>query len=484
MKKIPYLLILLSGFGISLMAETRVSAMFTDNMILQRDMPVAVFGSGDEGAKISVEINGKQAETIVKGGLWSLKLPPSKAGGPYLLKISGKNTLEFKNVMFGDVWVCAGQSNMAGNVRYYSHSRYKDVGGAKFQKLLDESEKNKNVRLIGFNRTAVEKVLPDVDISKAYAASWQEPNAAALRDASALGYVFGTELQKELQVPIGLIAANRGATPIQTWMSDTALKGTPKTSLYRSVIAPLQKFTIKGVIWYQGENNARSVRGSMAYADQFKTLISSWRQEWNQGDFPFLFFQLSGYRDSAKHQPSINWPYLRESQTKALQLANTGMTVITDLGHPTDIHPHLKYDQALRMVPLALEKVYHRSQLGSGPEFKEVKISENKLVISFTRIGSGLVAQTIETPWLKVSSGKLQGFVICGKDKKFFKAEAVIEGNSVIVSSEKVKSPVAVRYSWAGLPEANLFNKEGFPAVPFRSDTFDHASVSWGFEVE
>ncbi|MCH2209044.1 MAG: hypothetical protein MK132_24715 [Lentisphaerales bacterium] len=484
MKKIQCLLILLSSIGISLIAEIKVSTLFTDNMVLQRDMPAAVFGSGEEGEKVKVEINGKQAETTVKDGHWSLKLPASKAGGPYQLKISGKNALEFKNVMFGDVWVCAGQSNMAGSIRLYSHSRYKGAGGTKLQALMDDAAKNKNVRLIGINRTAVKKILPDAEITKAYADSWQEPNANAFRDASAIGYVFGTELQKELQVPIGLIAANRGATSIQTWMSDAALKSSPKTSYYRSVIAPLQKFTIKGVIWYQGENNGRSVHGSMAYADLFKTLISSWRQEWKQGDFPFLFFQLSGYRDSAKHKPSINWPYLRESQTKALELPNTGMTVITDLGHPSDIHPHLKYYQAMRMVPLALEKVYNHSQIGSGPEFKELQISNDKIIVSFDRIGSGLIAQKVETPWLNVSSDKLQGFVICGKDKKFYKAKAVIEGNNVIVSSDKVKSPVAIRYSWAGLPEANLFNKEGFPAVPSRSDTFEHKSVSWDFEVE
>lgn len=483
-------------------AEVRVPRLIGDNMVLQRGVRVNVWGWADPGERVVVEINGQTAATKAGAdGRWSVRLRPMDAGGPYTMTITGRNTLSFRNVMVGDVWVCSGQSNMEWPVAA-SMNGEREVASAEYPMI----------RLF----TVPHKVAtsPEEDVP----GRWEVCSPRTVGGFSAVGYFFGREIHKRLGVPVGLINTSWGGTPAEAWTSRPALeaeeilrpiverwdrevanypqamaryrealakwedeaakarqegRAVPErprepanptanpwlaSGLYNGMIAPLTPFAIRGAIWYQGESNADR---AYQYRTLFPTMIRDWRRAWRLGDFPFLFVQLANFMDAKPEPAEDAWAELREAQMMTLSLPKTGMAVTIDIGDAKDIHPRNKQDVGFRLALAALKMEYGQDVIHSGPLYKSMKVEGNKVRIRFTNVGGGLVAQ---------GGGPLRGFAVAGADRKFVWANAEIDGDTVVVWSERVPKPAAVRYAWASNPVCNLYNAAGLPASPFRTD--------------
>jgi len=307
---------------------------------------------------------------------------------------------------------------------------------------------------------------------------WFECGPETVGGFSGVAYFFGRDLQKALDVPIGLIHTSWGGTVAEAWTPKSALEADPKlkgliptdikiddnkpnanqgTVLYNGMIAPLIPYGIKGAIWYQGESNAGRAE---QYETLFPTMIKSWRKDWNQGEFPFFFVQLAPFMKIEKDPTDTAWARLREAQRLTLKLDKTGMAVITDVGDEKDIHPKQKEPVGARLALAARAIAYGEKIEYSGPTYDSMKVADGKAILSFKHLGGGLVAK----------GDALTGFTIAGDDKVFYNAEAMIQGDTIVVSSSQVAKPVAVRFGWANYPVVNLWNKEGLPASPFRTD--------------
>jgi sialate O-acetylesterase len=509
-------LVLFVSIAFAAHADVKVSGMFTDNVVLQRDIPVPVWGWAEPGEKVTVKIGEAQASGEADAqGKWSLRLPPLKMSTtPQELVISGKNTITLKNVLVGDVWVCSGQSNMEWNLG--SCSAPEDIASADFPMI----------RRIKFDHRALPQ--PDTHVT----GRWDVCSPKSVAGFTAVGFYFARRIQKEVGVPIGLIDDNWGGTRIEPWIppagfemepalsktlvdvenqrknyreqisknlgamekwiADTkaalaanadvpAMPQLPKnaltdagfpTTLYNGMMHPVIPFGIKGALWYQGESNGGE--GEEYYLKK-RALIGGWRKLWNQGDFPFYFVQLANFQ-----QPSDNpaggdgWAKVRMAQTKSLLIPNTGMAVIIDIGEANDIHPKNKFDVGERLARWALRNDYGKKDtVVSGPLFKAIKVEDGKIRVSFDHAAGGLIVGKKDgrKPTEEVAGGKLARFAVAGEDKKWVWADAVIDGETVVVSSPQVPKPVAVRYAYSMNPTGcNLYNKEGLPASPFRSD--------------
>lgn len=472
-------------------ANVRLPALFTDNMVLQRGLAAPIWGWADDGEQITVEINGKKVQTIAKDGKFKVKLPKLKASStPTTLKVTGKNNITINNVLVGEVWIASGQSNMEWPLK------------ASFQAENDiKSAANPNIRLFTVPKN---KQLKPVDEIKS---SWQECNADTVPNFSAVAYYFGRDLQKALNVPVGLIHTSWGGSPAEVWMSEEVLHANPEykrdvldkfntdeanyktslaawekakdnskpkpnppgwhpTELYNGMIAPLIPYAIKGAIWYQGESNAGRHK---QYRTLFPDMIKNWRKDWGQGDFTFLAVQLAPWDKSKKRtleeitkEPvDSDWPALREAQVYTGKVVpKYGLAVITDVGDKDDIHPTKKQPVGARLALLAEKIAYGKHVVAEGPTFKSMRVKGNEAVLSFDNIDGGLEPQNAD----------LSGFAIAGEDNKFVWAKARIEGNKVIVSNPSVSKPTVVRYGWSDFPVVNLSNKAGLPASPFRTD--------------
>lgn len=489
---------LLTAFTLMTSAEVKFNAIFTDNMILQRDKPVSIWGTADPNQQVTVTFAGQIHKAITdSSGEWNttLKKLEASAENRTLTLISGNEQKNISNILVGDVWICTGQSNMHGDLRTYSSSSERGGGprAPEFKKIIEQSPKYPTIRLMALSPETANNPQAQIKPLKQYKNSWQLSDTSSASYFSAVGYIFGRELNTKLNVPIGLVAAARGATPIQTWMSEDVQgkfsQKVIKSSYYNSMIHPLQKMTFKGVIWYQGESNSRNEKSCLLYKDLFKEHIITWRKQWSQGDFPFLFVQLAGYNELTKFDTDVNWPIIRESQAAALELPNTAMVVATDLGHSTNIHPYAKVDLAKRLAAEAGRLAYGDKSHSMGPMFDSMKIAENTVKLRIKNVGEGLRTQAIDLTTKKLSADSVKGFLICGSDKKFVHAEAKIVGDSVHLSSRHVEVPIAIRYAWSGFPDANLYNSEGFPLVPFRSDSFTvfeatSPYVKWGPSID
>lgn len=479
---------LLSGIWLLLwataaLAAVKPHALFSDSMVLQRDIAVPIWGSADTGEKVTVECQGQSVSTVAADGKWLVRLKPLKAGGPYTLKI---NNLELKNVLVGDVWICSGQSNMQWSVKQ-SDNADREIANANFPMI----------RLFTVPRSEVNT--PQADVK----ANWQECNSANIPDFSAVGYFFGRDLHKNLQVPIGLIDNAVGGSPAESWMQTELLNGDAEykqfhaaypqamerynqavekhkaavekakaegtkppnppgrpwmpSGLYNGMLAPLVPYAIKGAIWYQGESNAGR---AYQYRRLFPTMIKNWRERWGQGDFPFLFVQLAAFGPNGNTLGESDWAELREAQTMTLALPKTGMALAIDVGTYDDIHPKAKQPVGARLALAARHVAYKQKLVYSGPMYSSMKAEGSRVVLSFNHTGSGLEAK----------GGELKGFLVAGADQVWHEAKAEVQGKQVIVLSTAVAKPVAVRYAWAKYPTCNLYNKEGLPAVPFRTD--------------
>ena len=461
----------------------KLPGVFSDHMVLQRDRHVRVWGWAPPGQPIELQFASQSHNTEADAqGNWSVTLDPMPAGGPHELAVSTPTeTQSVIDILMGDVWFCSGQSNMEMTVApdYYS-------GIIGYEQLLKDANKP-NIRLLKVrNRTSS---TPQKNLE----ASWQPATPDSVATFSAVGYCFGKQLHEELDVPIGLIASSWGGTPSEAWTSRTALESLPIASnilstwdqaaqnyqpteensgqrapadnqrrpanLFNAMVHPLIPYTIRGAIWYQGEQNATRAE---QYRSLFPLLIHDWRGRWGQGDFPFYFVQLANYQPAPDKPGPSTWAELREAQSMTLSLPNTAMAVTIDIGEADDIHPRNKQEVARRLALCALAKEYGQTDLAyAGPQFQHMTIEADQIRLHFTHTHGGLAAK----------DGPLTRFQIAGSDKQFVWADAVIDGSTVVVSSKDVPSPVAVRYAWADNPQGcNLYNGQNLPASPFRTD--------------
>lgn len=494
-------------------------------MVVQREVNVKIFGKGEEGEEVTVEFAGQKGTAKVVGGKWLVVLKPVKVGGPYTIKISSKDkTVELKDVLVGDVWVCGGQSNMETQLGYYMTTR--DGAYVSYVKdYLDYS--NNNIRLAVVRRTIQEDRIDEPSMAGTAGSNWHtcEPNWA--RNFSATGYYFGKRLQEAVNIPIGLIASTVGGTPVESWVPKETLKAKslyagilsnyqlaleryPKAyedyvkqlsewsnkkpanvqaprppmsathyqrpnGLFNGMIAPIVDFPVKGFVWYQGENNAGSYESAQIYKELMKDLILNWRKEWNAPNAPFYQVELAAYTPVVANPSEQSWPYLREAQrTAAINAGNAWTANIIDTGIEDDIHPPHKHESGERLADIAKANVYGQKDEWCGPVFSGVQFDGPKAVISFSHAWSGLVVKDF-TVGLKhrLASSELRGFAVCGEDEVFKWAKAVIRGQTVEVTHPDGKKIVSVRYAWQNFPLANLFNRANYPAYPFRTDDWN-----------
>ncbi|MBI3839686.1 MAG: sialate O-acetylesterase [Planctomycetia bacterium] len=435
-------------------AAIQPHALFSDNSVLQQKVKVPVWGTTDQTEKVTVNIAGQDVSTMPIDGKWRVELAPLAAGGPHVLVISqGGARLELKNVLVGEVWICGGQSNMQWALK-------QSAGGSEAIAMAG----NEKIRLFTVPRRGTDK--PEANV----VGNWTVAAPDTVGDFSGVGYFFGRDLQKHLVVPVGLIASNLGGTAAEQWMSKESIESNPDlkdmskpqgaSTLYNAMIAPLAPYAIAGVIWYQGESNAPR---AYQYRKLLPAMIKNWRDTFAQGDFPFLIVQIAPYEAIVPEPSDSIWAEVRDAQLYVSQtVPKTALAVITDVGDEKDIHPQRKEPVGARLALAAQAIAYGEKVEYSGPLYDNMTVSGDKAVLRFKHVGSGLVAK----------GGPLTGFTIAGEDQKFHTANATIEGDTIVVSSDKVAKPVAVRYGWAAYPVVNLWNKEDLPASPFRTDAF------------
>lgn len=457
-----------------------LAGIFADNMVIQQQTDAAIWGKGPPNLTVSVKPSwsGKTIKTQTDAeGRWKTSINTPPAGGPFKIQIEcDKDKIELKNVLSGEVWICSGQSNMQWKLRGFGAEQFKeDVEKAKFPEI----------RLCDVQPSLALEEQEDVR------SNWKVCNPSTAYNFSAVAYFFGSRLHQELDVPIGLISTNWGGSSAEAWTNSKTLneefpefskvlksypkiiaetgvsyprgKPTPKglnqrspASLYNSMIHPLIPFSLRGVIWYQGESNCTKPE---QYRTLFPAMINNWRTAWDIGEFPFYYVQIAPF--SYKREP-VEVAFLREAQLMALSVPNTGMAVTMDVGEVDNIHPREKKPVGERLALLALARTYGKKDLvDSGPLYKSHKISRDEVSLEFSHVGGGLTSRDGEA---------LTHFTIAGKDKKFVPAEAVISGNSIIARSEDVRKPVAVRFGWGNADTPNLMNKEGLPSSSFRTD--------------
>ena len=501
-----------AAFAAPLAADVALPHVIGEHMVLQRDMPLTIWGWADPGESVTVRLDVRQASTMADSERrWAVRLPPLPAGGPHVLEVCGKNQIRLTDVLVGEVWVCSGQSNMEMGLGVVENGE-QEVAAADCPQI----------RLLQVSNTSAGQPAPDIE------GEWRVCNpenvgAGGWGGFSAVGYFFGRELHRELGVPIGLIDATWGGTRIEPWTPAEGFELVPAlhqiraeieqaharyreqlpasldsietwtakartamaagqrelppppqwprhpldrhdrpTGLYNGMIAPLVPLAIRGVIWYQGEANVLSADG-MLYHEKMKALIGGWRRVWGQDGLPFYYVQLApfDYRHYKRDCSPYVLPEIWEAQTAALAIPNTGMVVTTDIATRHDIHPGNKREVGRRLALWALARTYGRDAVVcSGPLYRASAVEGDRIRIRFDHVGSGLASR---------DGRPLNWFEIAGEDRQFVPAQAEIDGDTVVVRSDKVARPAAVRFGWHQEADPNLINKEGLPAAPFRT---------------
>jgi sialate O-acetylesterase len=477
-----------------------VPTLFGDHMVLQRRMPVPVWGTTGPGERVTITFRDQRVITTADpAGRWAARLAASEAGGPFDLAITAGKTITLHDVLVGEVWLASGQSNMSFQLR-----RTDDAARA------IAASSNPRLRMFTVSRDVA--AAPE----RALGGRWDVASPEASPDFSAVAYHLGRELQEALQVPVGIVHASWAGTPIEAWMSAASLHSDPSfqsifdawaakeeknapaiaayeplwkawraeadaaqqthhpfpeqpegplgprhqyfpSNPYNAMIAPLAPYAIRGFLWYQGEGNRDR---AAQYRALFPTLIHAWRAAWGEGEAPFLFVQLAAYGPTLPRPAESRSAELRDAQASALALPNTAMAVTIDIGDPDDVHPKNKREVGRRLALAARAVAYGERLVSSGPRPTAVTAVGSALRVHFDAIGSGLVAK---------GGGPLVGFAVAGADGHFAWADATIEGDAVVVRSPGVKEPRTVRYAWGDSPACNLINQEGLPASPFQA---------------
>lgn len=465
MKKlhVSSLLLLFLLISVFSRAEVILPAIFGDNMVLQQKTEAPVWGKATPGKMVSVSTswdNKKYSVRAGNDGTWKVKVNTPSAGGPFEITITDGTILKLKNVLIGEVWICSGQSNMQMPMKGF---RNQPVAGS--IETIVKSE-NENIRLFTVERNRSFEPLDN------FIGKWENCVPENVAEFSATAYYFGRMLQEILDVPVGLICSSWGGTRIEPWISESGLKefdwvklpdkqteevssGVPG-ALFNAMIHPMVGYSIRGAIWYQGESNKDEPQ---QYRELLPGLIKDWRSKWNTGDFPFYYVQIAPYDYGVGKLSSA---YLREAQLKASDsLPNIGMACILDAGERDCIHPANKKVVGDRLAYLALAQTYGEKGFAfSGPVLKDMTVEGNIVHLTFDHAQNGLSSYGKE----------INSFQIAGENKRFHKAFAYITNSGISLSSPLVTNPVAVRYAFSNLPEAELFNVEGLPASSFRTD--------------
>ncbi len=486
-------------------AEVRLPHILSDHAVLQRDAPIHIWGWADPNEKIQVQFHTqKRSVSANEFGEWGLWLAPESAGGPFTLDIHGEAgaPVTYTDMLVGDVWFASGQSNMEMPLKGFADTKsYIKNGDAEIA-----AANLPQVRLLRVEKKT--SSYPQTDLT----GTWTLCTSATAADFSAVAYFFGREIQQKEHVPIGLIDSTWGGTPVEAWISFDALTadaslmpalaswahfadqqsnlanveaaekredaaaeaahqprpGHPwhpyadswgPAQLYNGMIAPATPYTIKGVIWYQGESNSGPDRAPI-YGKLFSTMIADWRHDWRQGEFPFLYVQISNF-----NSPGERYGQIRDEQRRTLSVANTAMAISLDVGNPDNVHPADKETVAARLALAAESMVYNNTDSSgrrpeySGPLYREMTREDSAVRVYFDHAGTALHTK-----------GPVLGFELAGKDGNFLPATAAIEGQTVVVSSPQVPDPVSVRYGWPSYTPANLYNSADLPASTFTSE--------------
>jgi sialate O-acetylesterase len=455
------------------MAQVRVPRLVSDGMVLQRDLPIRIWGWASPGEKVTVKFDGETASSDAEdNGKWVVTLKPRKAGGPYNMDIDGINHIWLKNILVGEVWVCTGRANMQLPMEKVKE-RYADLIAH-----ADDQIRQFRVGLIYDFKGPRQNATP---------AHWESANPTSVLSFSAIGYLFARQLRDYFHVPVGIIDASAAEAPAEAWLSAEALRFfpdyqaaaakyadsaytegmTPADSmapegLFNGMIAPIDTYTVRGVVSYQGEGNVSRADG---YAALWPAFITDWRQHWGVSDLPFIYIQLAAFGKSPAQVEDSRWAVLREAQRTTMQLPGTGMVVTADLEQNGDGEPIDKVEVARRILLMAESIAYSKPNIiFTGPLYHSMKVHGDRVHIEFDEINTALIVK---------GGGELHGFAVAGDDGKYYPAHAAIEGKVVIAWSEQVPHPTAVRYGWADDPAGiNLFNRDilfqdGLPAPPF-----------------
>ena len=478
----PVIFFVVFGFASSLSAAVTLPRVLGSGMVLQRGLPVPVWGWAEAGEKVTVSFAG-QSKTVNTGddGKWMVRLAPLQASAEAAsLTIQGNNRITLDNILVGEVWICSGQSNM----------EWRLIQGMNAREEVEAAD-HSLIRLFNVPGHTTSPLPREKGAGR-----WQVCAPKSASGFSAVGYFFGRRLLEDLGVPVGLIGSNWGGTRIEPWVplegfesvqelsglahevmqyqSSTRVGGSSPSAIYNSMVHPLTPFAMRGGIWYQGESNGNE---GTSYYHKKHALVKGWRKVFQNPDLAFYWVQLANYqRESREPAGGEGWAKIRAAQTRALDIPGTGMAVITDIGAANDIHPRNKQDVGWRLAQWALNQTYGRNKLvPSGPLYKSQEVDGDSIRLSFRHVGKGLMAGRKNglEPTRELEGGKLEHFAIAGADRKWFWAEAAIDGDTVVVRSKDVPKPLAVRYAYTMNPaRANLYNRDGLPAGPFRTDSW------------
>jgi sialate O-acetylesterase len=492
--KLGFLTLVMCLAGISLQAEPRLASIIADHAVLQREVPIHLWGEAAPGEKITITFHGQSIATVASNlGLWEAWLKPEPAGGPFSLTIRGSSELTRSDLLVGDVWFASGQSNMEMPLAGFSPDAH----------ITNAEQEIAQADLPQVRLLRVEKQSSDSPLS-GFSGVWQPCTPATARDFSAVAYFFARDIYRREHIPIGVIDSSWGGTPIDSWISLNALSADaslmpafaaranfadeqthlslvesaekradaeaaahnlpkPKhpwhpdpvswipAGLYNAMVAPFTPYAIKGFLWYQGETDSHFDRANL-YAKLLPTLIADWRRQWGLGNLPFLFVQISSFES-----PQENWGIIRDSQRQTLAVAKTGMAVTLDVGQRDNVHPPDKQTVGARLALAGRAIAYGETGLEfSGPLYRQT-----------TREGNALEIWFDHAEGLHSNSGEVKGFEVAGADGHFVAATAKVQGASVLVSSPEVTEPVQARYGWQGFTDGNLYNNVPLPASTF-----------------
>lgn len=446
-------------FCVTAFANVTLPNVFSDNMVLQRNTEITIWGWANPQEDVVVTPSWNNQTYKTKAGnqaKWEINIPTLKEGGPFSISIKGRNEIILKNILIGEVWLCSGQSNMEMNASW----------GIENGDEVVKNATNPNIRF--FSVPKLSATTPQDNLF----GNWTECTPETMKYFSAVAYFFAKRVQEEMKnIPIGLISSNWGGTPAEIWTpeeaihNDAILLEAAKTRreerygpnqpgrAFNAMVYPLQGFKIAGVIWYQGESNV----GSPVYNKTFSVLITSWRKLWKY-DFPFYYVQIAPYKYG---ENNFGGAVIRDAQRKVLQeVSNTGMAMTSDISTIDDIHPKDKKSVGIRLANLALVNTYKtNSAVVNGPLYKGIKIEKNKVVVSFD-FADGL----------HFSKTKSNQFEIAGADGVFYEAAAAIKNDKVILQSDIVRLPIKIRFAWKNTDQSTLFNKANLPASSFITD--------------
>jgi len=506
-----------------LCANIQLAPVFSDNMVLQREVTIPLRGMADEENQVSVSFNNNEYTGHVTDGRWQVDLPAMPAGGSFRITVTGSSkTLTLNNVTFGDIWLCAGQSNMDSAIETYK---------VKFPELYTGHpvKNHDQIRIFRAARLPIDEPQEFVTREHRFDKGWYpiEPGTRT-RLFSATGYFFGLYLAEEVDVPIGLIQSCRGGTPITAWMPPGSLEereeyapilqdyqqavldwplnkigyaqsikeweakktsgakagwkpepplGSPSSNkrpyaLHNGMIAPLYQLPIKGVLWYQGEGNARTRQSCVQYETLLKDLVVKWRANWGNETMPFLVVQLPGFgKANETINTDHNWPWIRESQKNIEDLDNCQTVCTIDSGMQKDIHPPYKENVGKRLAYAAQSMVYEQSSVAQSPEYGAHRFDGESTLITLKNVGNGLSTSDPLIEDMNYNDGEVLGFTVINANGKYQRATGeIIAYNQVRIRHPGISAPKSIRYGWENFPNLNLFGSDNMPAFPFRTD--------------